>query len=55
MLSRSNELYFIPSDTGKPAYDGFMVDGPSRSLYAFQMTTSPTHDAKLPQSSLVLV
>jgi hypothetical protein len=43
MLPRSNELYFIPSDTGKPAY--VMVDGPSG---AFQMTTSPTHDAKLP-------
>jgi hypothetical protein len=47
-LNLSNEEYFIPNQTNKPAYDGFLVaaDGNRQHAFGFQMTTKSEHDAK---------
>jgi hypothetical protein len=47
-LNLSNKEYFIPNQTNKPAYDGFLVaaHGNRQHAFGFQMTTKSEHDAK---------
>ena len=48
-LNLSNEEYFIPNQTNKPAYNGFLVAADvndRQHALGFQMTTKSKHDAK---------
>jgi hypothetical protein len=53
-LALSSDKYFIPAQTNKPAYDGFLVLGTqdpnavlnNQTVIVFQMTTKEEHDVK---------